>query len=252
MKKTILFFLILSIIICSCSKIEGVYIDPKMKYYFYTTESHVFLFKINKELVKNYIPEKLETGDKKKLNGMLKINRYKKLYLPGGRPYYEAVIFIEVEHKEQKGWFPLKSFVSIPPLDIIPMTKFGYKSLFTMFNYSPVGTNFRASIKRNFNLILEIEFSFLPVETVKNYKKKKTAITNPVFIIKNKEIVKITKVKEKLSQMNISIKEGIGAFLFHKIPGLNMELFNKSKIKEVYFVETKGKYFKRAFRYFQN
>jgi hypothetical protein len=241
--KRILFIIIFLLILFSCVK-EHTYINKGIKFYYYEIEAYVYIFNIDNGIIRNIIPDDFEVD--KIVKGKIFIKKYKKAHLPeSGGNFIEAGIFILVEHEKNKAWYLLESYVDIPLKAFAPYRKCGYINKYSMINYKPAGSHFRATVKRKFKLVLELEFSFLPTEKFNLTKELEYLHELPIITTEKAKpviIETIDKVKPETA-----FKEGIGAFVFHENAPDNLKLLNKSKVKKVYFYEKKGKETIRAY-----
>ncbi len=241
MKK--IFLITIIFLLFHCTK-EHVYIKQGGKFFYYKTEGYVYLFNIPQKTAALFLPAKSEYEATNK--GMLFIKRYKKVYMPGtGGTYIEAGVFILTEKDEHYSWFLVASFVDVPILSLRPLTHFGYKSRYSLINFQPSGKNFRATVKRDFKLVLEIEFSFLPTENFNSEKIAKHVFDFPVLSAKNNRPVLIK--TKKIDKGNITFKEGIGAFVFHSKATKKLRMLNNAKIKKVFYFEKKFKETRKAY-----
>ncbi len=237
-------FLILMPAFISCG-IARKNIDPGMKFFFYETEHYIALLHLPKKNIKKIIPKPFDIKDN--VLCKIQVSRYKKVYLPvDGVPFNALTVSLLVKYKDIHAWYPLVSLVSIPPMNILPLYRYGYENKLGIMNYQPGGTAFRASVKRDFTLFFEMEFTFLPRETAEIQPDKHLALHAPDIYIKDKKIV-LVEDTYKDKKPEISIKDGFGAYVFHSSDHWNAKLFNSMRVEYMFFAEIKGNTYKRAF-----
>lgn len=247
MKKVLLYLVILPLAF-SCSK-KQIYKEKTADFYYYHTEGYVFYFNIDKKLLKNLMPKnKLpkEKQFKPTGRGVLTVNNYKKVYIPGsGGKYIEVSLFILLKRKNALAWLPVTFFVNIPVINLKPVTDFTFMKKYALINYKPWGRNFRLTLKRNFELFLEIEFSFLPKEDFNKQKTASAIFKYPLIRYNGKKAVYIQRVN--LEKGSITYKEGIGAFVFHDSAPQKLKIMNNAKVSDVFYFEKHYKETKKMY-----
>jgi hypothetical protein len=152
-----------------------------------------------------------------------------------------------IEHKKTAGWYPLGIFTDIPPYNLKPYNTFKLTPKLVSIKYSPAGSNFAATVKKNYNLFLEFEFSFLPRENYIKNDIKNYAFNLPYITKKDKKsFIKTVNVWKGRERMLV-IKDGTGAFLFHKQSGFDFTFLNTLKVLDVFYFEKTGSYTKKAY-----